>query len=77
MPDLINSSLEILHGKFKRLGVAIEEDHEANLLLPLRLPFPASAAGTRASESTSTTPASTAPAGGGFLMFIPNLPVRA
>src|SRR6185437_6409397 len=40
-------------------------------------PLPANAAGTSPSESTSTTPASTAPTGVGFLIFIPNLPVRA
>jgi PAS domain S-box-containing protein len=30
IPDLINSALEILHGKFKRLGVVIEQSHDAN-----------------------------------------------
>jgi PAS domain S-box-containing protein len=28
LPDLINSSLEILHGKFKRLGVVVEQIHD-------------------------------------------------
>jgi PAS domain S-box-containing protein len=28
IPDLVNSSLEILHGKFKALGVTIEQQHD-------------------------------------------------
>jgi signal transduction histidine kinase len=31
--DLIDNSLEILHGKFKRLGVSVEQHHDANLLV--------------------------------------------
>jgi two-component system NtrC family sensor kinase len=34
VPDLINSSLEILHGKFKRLGVVVEQHHDRNPLVP-------------------------------------------
>lgn len=34
IPDLINSSLEILHGKFKRLGVAVHQDHDPNPVVP-------------------------------------------
>jgi PAS domain S-box-containing protein len=34
VPDLINSSLEILHGKFKRLGVAVEQEHDLTLAVP-------------------------------------------
>jgi PAS domain S-box-containing protein len=30
LPDLVNSSLEILHGKFKRLGVTVSQTHDAN-----------------------------------------------
>ena len=30
IPDLINNSLEILHGKFKRLGVVVEQTHDPN-----------------------------------------------
>ena len=28
IPDLVNSSLEILHGKFKRLGIIVEQNHD-------------------------------------------------
>lgn len=28
IPDLVNSALEILHGKFKRLGVTVEQRHD-------------------------------------------------
>ena len=34
IPDMINSSLEILHGKFKRLGVVIEQRHDPNPVVP-------------------------------------------
>ncbi|MBI3824002.1 MAG: GHKL domain-containing protein, partial [Planctomycetes bacterium] len=30
IPDLVNSCLEILHGKFKRLGVAVEQAYDPN-----------------------------------------------
>jgi len=30
LPDLFNSSLEIIHGKFKHLGISIEQHHDAN-----------------------------------------------
>lgn len=30
IPDLITSSLEILHGRFKRLGITVEQEHDAN-----------------------------------------------
>lgn len=30
IPDIINNSLEILHGKYKRLGVTIEQQHDSN-----------------------------------------------
>jgi PAS domain S-box-containing protein len=30
LPDLINSSLEIIHGKFKHLGIIVEQKHDAN-----------------------------------------------
>jgi two-component system NtrC family sensor kinase len=30
IPDIINNSLEILHGKYKRLGVAVEQQHDPN-----------------------------------------------
>jgi two-component system, NtrC family, sensor kinase len=30
VPDLINSSLEIAHGKFRRLGIAVHQDHDPN-----------------------------------------------
>jgi two-component system, NtrC family, sensor kinase len=29
LPDLIDSSLEILHGRFKQLGVVVEQQHDA------------------------------------------------
>lgn len=28
IPDMVNSSLEILHGKFKRLGVIVDQNHD-------------------------------------------------
>lgn len=34
IPDLIDSSLEILHGKFKRLGAIVHQDHDANPVVP-------------------------------------------
>lgn len=34
VPDLINSSLEILHGKFKRLGVVVHQQHDPNPVVP-------------------------------------------
>ncbi len=34
VPDLVNSSLEILHGKFKRLGVVVEQQHDPNPVVP-------------------------------------------
>jgi PAS domain S-box-containing protein len=34
LPDLIESSLEIVHGRFKPLGVAIEQRHDANPVVP-------------------------------------------
>ncbi|MSQ93328.1 MAG: response regulator [Gemmataceae bacterium] len=34
VPDLCNSNLEILHGKFKRLGVAIQQQHEPHPVAP-------------------------------------------
>jgi two-component system NtrC family sensor kinase len=30
IPDLVNNSLEILHGKFRRLGIAITQEHDPN-----------------------------------------------
>jgi two-component system, NtrC family, sensor kinase len=30
IPDLINSSLEIVHGKFRKLGIAVHQDHDPN-----------------------------------------------
>jgi PAS domain S-box-containing protein len=34
IPEVINSSLEILHGKFKRLGVIVHQDHDPNPVVP-------------------------------------------
>jgi len=34
LPDIINNSLEILHGKYKRLGVVIEQSHDPSPVLP-------------------------------------------
>jgi C4-dicarboxylate-specific signal transduction histidine kinase len=34
VPDMVNSSLEILHGRFKRLGVTVEQDHDPNPTVP-------------------------------------------
>jgi PAS domain S-box-containing protein len=34
VPDIINSSLEILHGKFKRLGVTVNQTHDALPVVP-------------------------------------------
>ncbi len=34
LPDMINSSLEILHGKYKRLGVVIEQNHDPHPVAP-------------------------------------------
>ncbi len=34
IPDLIDSVLEILHGKFKRLGVVVEQTHDPNPVVP-------------------------------------------
>jgi PAS domain S-box-containing protein len=34
LPDLIESSLEILHGRFKPLGVVIEQHHDASPVVP-------------------------------------------
>lgn len=33
IPDLVNSSLEILHGKFKGLGVVVDQRHDAQLVV--------------------------------------------
>lgn len=34
VPDLVNSCLEILHGKFKRLGVVVDQHHDSNPVVP-------------------------------------------
>jgi C4-dicarboxylate-specific signal transduction histidine kinase len=34
LPDMINASLEILHGKYKRLGVVVEQAHDPNPVVP-------------------------------------------
>ena len=34
IPDLINGCLEILHGKFKRLGVTIAQEHDPHAVVP-------------------------------------------
>jgi C4-dicarboxylate-specific signal transduction histidine kinase len=34
LSDMINNSLEILHGKFKRLGVVVEQSHDPNPVVP-------------------------------------------
>jgi two-component system, NtrC family, sensor kinase len=34
LPDMINNSLEILHGKYKRLGVVVEQAHDPNPVVP-------------------------------------------
>lgn len=34
IPDLIDSALEILHGKFKRLGIVVEQRHDPNPVVP-------------------------------------------
>jgi two-component system NtrC family sensor kinase len=34
IPDLINSSLEILHGKFKHLGIAVQQTHDPHPVVP-------------------------------------------
>ncbi len=34
IPDLITSSVEIAQGKFRRLGIAVHQDHDANPVIP-------------------------------------------
>ena len=34
IPDLVDSSLEILHGKYKRLGVVVHQEHDPHPVVP-------------------------------------------
>jgi PAS domain S-box-containing protein len=35
LPDLVAASLEILHGRFKRSGIVVEQEHEPGVKVPL------------------------------------------